>query len=152
MSSQKSSKSALVKIIGKKIQENREEKQWSQQHLAELLGYKSRSVVSLMETGKRPPSLKELEKLADIFGKDILCFFENGIPKSIKDWKARKYDDLEKMLTSVVKTVFNEDYFFDLLGISHPKLKEFFKSARICGKDEIKCIIDSLPLELVKEK
>ena len=53
-------------ILYKRVRELRIEKEWSQHHLAELLGM-SQSNISLWESGKGYPDVINLKRLAEIF-------------------------------------------------------------------------------------
>ncbi|MBD3329599.1 helix-turn-helix domain-containing protein [Candidatus Dojkabacteria bacterium] len=55
------------KKIGSKIKELRENNNMSQQTLAEKLGYKTDTAISLIENGDRKLSIEKLMKIADIF-------------------------------------------------------------------------------------
>lgn len=46
----------------------REQRGKTQQELAEIIGLKNKSSISLIESGKYGPSIENLEKLADFFG------------------------------------------------------------------------------------
>lgn len=64
------------KEIGKKIQQAREEKGYSQEYLAGLIGC-SQSALSNYEKGKRRLYLSQLEKLAEVLEKPIEYFMES---------------------------------------------------------------------------
>lgn len=93
----------------------REEHDLSQQRLAELLGYKSRTVICSIESGRRPPTINNLEQLAYIFGKHPSWFFENDGEKSMIHYKAEKYDYWLKQIERV------------FLGNLEPEFKRLFK-------------------------
>ena len=59
----------LARLIGKRIQELRHANGWGQVDLeAHLEGAVTRSTISYLETGRRLPSLRTLQQLADAFG------------------------------------------------------------------------------------
>lgn len=62
------------KLIGNKIREAREEAGMSQQELAEKIGFKTGTGISLIELGDRGIAIEGLEKIADALQKDIKFF------------------------------------------------------------------------------
>lgn len=64
-------------MIGKMVQRLREAQGWSQQRLAELAGV-GQSHISDIEGNRKMPSVKVLQKLADVFGVPVGQFFEEG--------------------------------------------------------------------------
>ncbi|HEY9785746.1 MAG TPA: helix-turn-helix transcriptional regulator [Candidatus Obscuribacterales bacterium] len=55
-----------VRKLGKRIKQLREEKHWTQQHLAATLGVEQ-SYISGIERGEYSPSFPRLSRLAEIF-------------------------------------------------------------------------------------
>lgn len=70
--------------IGIKIQAAREEKGFSQEQLARLVGC-SQSALSNYEKGKRRLYLSQLEKIAEILDKPLEYFVENNRPPVEKE-------------------------------------------------------------------
>ncbi|MCK9299886.1 MAG: helix-turn-helix transcriptional regulator [Bacteroidales bacterium] len=60
----------LVKPLGKTIKERREELSITQAHLAELAGISINTLYKL-ERGQTNPSLRVLNKLADVLGMEL---------------------------------------------------------------------------------
>lgn len=58
-------------ILPNNIRYLRRSRGWSQEHLAELLGYKSYTTIQKWETGVSEPPLKKAHALADVFAVDI---------------------------------------------------------------------------------
>lgn len=58
-------------ILPNNIRYLRKKRNWSQEHLAKLLGYKSFTTIQKWETGVSEPPLKKAHALADLFGVDI---------------------------------------------------------------------------------
>ena len=58
-------------ILPNNIRYLRKSRNWSQEHLAKLLGYKSFTTIQKWETGVSEPPLKKAHALADLFGVDI---------------------------------------------------------------------------------
>lgn len=58
-------------VLPKNIRFLRKSRGWSQDHLAELLGYKSYTTIQKWESGVSEPPLKKAHALADLFGVDI---------------------------------------------------------------------------------
>lgn len=57
--------------LGKNIRYLRRKKDWSQDVLAEMLGYKSYTTIQKWEMGTSEPPLKKLKQIADIFAVDM---------------------------------------------------------------------------------
>lgn len=62
------------KIIGAKIKEAREFAGISQKELADKVGYESATGISLIESGERKVSISDLQKISEIFERDIKFF------------------------------------------------------------------------------
>ncbi len=67
--------------VGEKIKRLREDRKWSQPHLAVKAGV-AVSAVSQIENGRRSPNVGTLNKLAEAFGVEVADFFrESEAPK-----------------------------------------------------------------------
>lgn len=62
------------KLIGERVKEIRKSKCLTQEQVSEISGIDSK-YLSMIEVGKRYPSLDYLERLAEIFGVDLSEFF-----------------------------------------------------------------------------
>jgi transcriptional regulator with XRE-family HTH domain len=62
------------KFIGSKIKQFREMAGISQKELADNIGFESATAISLIESGERKVSIKDLEKISDFLKKDIKFF------------------------------------------------------------------------------
>ncbi|MCM1047385.1 MAG: helix-turn-helix domain-containing protein [Clostridiales bacterium] len=58
-------------ILSKNIRYLRKKNEWSQNHIAEKLGYKSYTTIQKWETGTSEPPLNKTRKLAELFKVDI---------------------------------------------------------------------------------
>lgn len=67
MSDMSKAPTKTIKILGKKIQKLRKEKGYTQEELADILGF-SRVYMGYIEQGRESPSLKLLIKLARKLG------------------------------------------------------------------------------------
>lgn len=65
-------------IIGKNIKSYREKLNLSQEEIAEFLGV-SRELISYYENGRREVQLEKLEKLADLFGIELINLLEEDL-------------------------------------------------------------------------
>jgi len=65
-------------IIGKNIKSYREKLHLSQEEIAEFLGV-SRELISYYENGHREVQLEKLEKLADLFGIELINLLEEDL-------------------------------------------------------------------------
>ena len=75
--------------LPKNIRYLRKKKDWSQDYIAEKLGYKSYTTIQKWEMGTSEPPLKKTRELADLFHVDIddLTNTDLELPKSIKTSK-----------------------------------------------------------------
>ena len=64
------------KIIGRNLRTLRKSLNLSQQQVAESIGLSHHSIISLWESGERPISLGNLQRLAEIFLVDMDILFE----------------------------------------------------------------------------
>jgi transcriptional regulator with XRE-family HTH domain len=71
------SESAVVKALGKRIRELRDEKGWSQERLAEA-AYLDRSYLAGIESGARNPSVRSLLKIANALKVQVGDLFGRG--------------------------------------------------------------------------
>jgi transcriptional regulator with XRE-family HTH domain len=71
------SESAVVKALGKRIRELRDEKGWSQERLAEA-AYLDRSYLAGIESGARNPSVRSLLKIANALRVQVKDLFPEG--------------------------------------------------------------------------
>lgn len=68
----------LAKVVGAQMQTLRMTRELSQVELAKRTGL-SQTTVTTIETGKRPPNLRTLTKIANTLGYDVnFQFVENG--------------------------------------------------------------------------
>ena len=93
----------INKIIGNNIRFFREKFDISQQKIADYLGVKQ-SLVSYYECGERKIPLKELDRLANLFGVDSYDFYEENAEHQIvnvafafRDSKDINVDDLKEI-------------------------------------------------------
>jgi transcriptional regulator with XRE-family HTH domain len=59
-----------VSDLAEKLKKLRQERGWSQEYLAQMVGI-GQQYISKYESGKQSPSFKTLEKLADTFGVSV---------------------------------------------------------------------------------
>lgn len=65
----------------------REQKGMTQQEIAELVGLKNKSSISLIEAGKYELSVDNLEKLADFFGVTMDQIVKQDLSQEVSKWK-----------------------------------------------------------------
>ena len=58
-------------FLGRNIRYLRKKRGWTQEHLADLLGYSSYTSIQKWETSSSNPPVRVVQKLADLFGTDI---------------------------------------------------------------------------------
>ncbi|MGE5396429.1 MAG: helix-turn-helix domain-containing protein [Chitinophagales bacterium] len=85
------------KEIGKKIQQGREEKGYSQEQLARMIGC-SQSALSNYEKGKRRLYLSQLEQLAQVLDQPIEYFMETRTTEEHKPGIEDQDKDLLRLL------------------------------------------------------
>jgi transcriptional regulator with XRE-family HTH domain len=97
--------------IGREIKRLREERGWSQAELAVYSG-SSQPTVNQIESGKRNPSTRTLEKLAAALGVEVPAFFPKGqaplpefdqeqrrsVPEALNSYMSRRAKSLEAEL------------------------------------------------------
>lgn len=84
--SKKGKDTKTVRLFSSNIKRFRNEKGWSQQQLGLLLGYKpesARNMIYLYETGLRHPDPATLDRMAEVFGKNIADFYNEESAKKI---------------------------------------------------------------------
>jgi transcriptional regulator with XRE-family HTH domain len=73
----------LSKVIGKRIRKIRLEKGMTQVHLSKKLGYKSPSILSEIEAGKKGLDADKVPLVAEILGVEVnALFFEEKVLES----------------------------------------------------------------------
>jgi len=116
----------VAKLVGRKLREIRDKRNYSQRQLAEKLGV-SDSYLSKVEKGQ-PVSLKLLERIADILNVHISYFF-------IEDDELNEFSDAQKEL------LFEPDLSLD-------KIKEKFQFIKYQDKevtdDELRVMLNVL--------
>jgi transcriptional regulator with XRE-family HTH domain len=96
-----------LKRLGEQIKKARNEKNISQLELAEKLGVR-RATISRYEGGSLQIPLTQLQKLADVLGKNFAYFFEFDEPKEPIEAleHANKYiDDMRKKVDKQIKSM-----------------------------------------------
>ena len=61
----------ILSILSKNIRYLRKKNDWSQEYIAQKLGYKSYTTIQKWEMGTSEPPLKKLKELASLFNVDI---------------------------------------------------------------------------------
>lgn len=73
----------MSKVVGKMIRKIRIEKGMTQVHLSKKLGYKSPSILSEIESGKKGVDADKVPLIAEILGVEVAAlFFEEKVLKS----------------------------------------------------------------------
>jgi DNA-binding XRE family transcriptional regulator len=68
---------SLLEALGAEITERRKRLRWTQQKLADTLGYNI-SYIGLLEQGARSPTLRTLIDLADVFEESVSSFIRSA--------------------------------------------------------------------------
>ena len=95
--------------IGQRIAKFRQEKNLSQEELAHLLGYKSRSTINKIETGQREVPRKMIAKLSVILNVSPLdILFENEKKPSPNDKREALAEFVENMPENEIDDICKE--------------------------------------------
>lgn len=78
--------------MGDRIKRLRQERGWSQKDLADKLGYQDRSIISLVEQGKRGIDIDTVVRYADLFGVE---------PTFLLGWETVIDDDEQQLIDRV---------------------------------------------------
>ena len=92
----------LKKLVGKRVQEYRKQKSYTQDKLAEMIGIDTVSL-SKIETGKNYPSPDTLKKIADALGINIYELFIQNTLKTNEDILKEIFSNIEKIKTDNIK-------------------------------------------------
>ncbi len=92
----------LKKLVGKRVQEYRKQKSYTQDKLAEMIGIDTVSL-SKIETGKNYPSPDTLKKIADVLGINIYELFIQNTLKTNEDLLKEIFSNIEKIKTDNIK-------------------------------------------------
>lgn len=84
-------------LLGRKIRLLRKAKGWTQDYLSEQLEINPKSILRI-EQGQTFPTIQNIEKLADVFGIEIVDLFNN-----------RSLDDISKLKKDINEIVENLD-------------------------------------------
>ena len=95
--------------IGERIAKYREEKGLSQEELAHLLGYKSRSTINKIETGQRDVPRKMIAQLSIVLNVNPLDILgENEKSPSLTDKREALSNMLENMTENEINDLYNK--------------------------------------------
>ena len=95
--------------IGERIAKYREEKGLSQEELAHLLGYKSRSTINKIETGQRDVPRKMIAQLSIVLNVNPLDILgENEKSPSLTDKREALSNMLENMTENEIDELYNK--------------------------------------------
>ena len=109
-------------LIGSRIRQLREQKQYTQQELADKVGLTS-GAIGQYETGRNLPRFKRLERLAAEFGVTTEWLMTGDDPEETE--KAQTTAEREALHLLRAIPVNNHDAALAMLrGLAHPKTKE----------------------------
>jgi len=95
--------------LGSRIRELREEKGYTQEDLARMLGNYSASAISYFESGARHPKAEEISKFADILQVDVTNILPSNVditPEAVRFRKQNKENkgfDLSQVIKDIGK-------------------------------------------------
>ena len=104
--------------FGEKIRQLRQERDWSQEQLAKMVGAKSRSMISKIESGQRMTPLDVVSKFAKVFGVPVSDLIDEEpsteepidefLPymKNAQDWQL---EAIRKILDMPQKKIYNSE-------------------------------------------
>ena len=93
-------------LLGKKIKQLRKKNKWTQEHLSELVGINSKSILRI-ECGKTFPSYQNLEKFAKIFEVEVADLFNNHSLADINYLKKYIYDHIKSLDDKRIRILYN---------------------------------------------
>ena len=144
-------KKAIAKVIQGRLEQARQESNFTQPQLAKLLG-KSKTWLSFRETGKRKLYRNDLEQIAKLLHKPVAWFTAEDVEKDGLLWKAKQYDrliqEVEKFCsisTGKHYTEMNEeeiDQELERLGITDDRFKALFKAVPVMSEEDKEKIWD----------
>ena len=95
--------------VGERIAQYRQEKGLSQEELAHLLGYKSRSTINKIETGQRDVPRKMIAQLSIVLNVNSLDILgENEKSPSLTDKREALSNMLENMTENGINDLYNK--------------------------------------------
>ena len=118
--------------LAKNIRYLRRKKEMSQDALADLIGYKSYTTVQKWEMGVSEPPIKQLRRMADLFGVDINDMATVDIEKKELEPEPPAYY-LNPETAAIAQEVFE-----------NPHIRVLFDAAKDCRPEDIKMAADLL--------
>ena len=114
--------------LGENIRYLRTKQGYSQEYIAEKLGYKSFTTIQKWESGVSEPPVKKLKELSDLLGVDMDDM--NNRRLSIASENEPVY-----YLNEETRKIAQEVY-------DNPELKILFDATRNCSKEDMQLVID----------
>ena len=122
--------------IGDKIKQLRTEREWSQEQVARMLGYKSRSTINKIELGINELTQSKIVAFANLFGVEPWQLL-NDEPLNMVEIKSQwERTDRERMIQAEVKVY--EDV-QSLFGKSAFELLSIFNQLNKAGQEKSPC-------------
>ena len=132
--------------IGDKIKQLRTEREWSQEQVARMLGYKSRSTINKIELGINELTQSKIVAFANLFGVEPWQLL-NDEPLNMVEIKSQwERTDRERMIQAEVKVY--EDV-QSLFGKSAFKLLSIFNQLNKAGQEKALAQIQDM-IEIAK--
>lgn len=91
--------------IGAKIKEAREEMELSQSELAEAVGFKSPTAISLIEAGTRKVAIEDLETIAEVLQRPIEFFLGKKEQEVTLEYALRSDKKLKNLDANARKSI-----------------------------------------------
>lgn len=79
-------------MIGETIKRLREQKGWTQEELAEKMGYTSKSTINKIEKNVNDVGQRKIQKFAQVFGCDVTDLLVDN-PNMVVEPLSQKYDE-----------------------------------------------------------
>ena len=132
--------------IGDKIKQLRTEREWSQEQVARMLGYKSRSTINKIELGINELTQSKIVAFANLFGVEPWQLL-NDEPLNMAEIKSKwERTDRERMIQAEVKVY--EDV-QSLFGKSAFELLSIFNQLNKAGQEKALAQIQDM-IEIAK--
>ena len=135
-----------MSTIGDKIKQLRTEREWSQEQVARMLGYKSRSTINKIELGINELTQSKIVAFANLFGVEPWQLL-NDEPLNMAEIKSQwERTDRERMIQAEVKVY--EDV-QSLFGKSAFELLSIFNQLNKAGQEKALAQIQDM-IEIAK--
>lgn len=119
-------------FFAKNVRYLRTKRRWSQEDLANRLGYKSFTTIAKWESGVSEPSIKKAQSVATVFGEDVRRLIDVDIEQE-QDQQRTSDDGSMYYLDPEAAEMAKEMY-------ERPELKALFDASRNVTREDIEAV------------